>query len=286
MDLSPAQAMPMRAHERRSGALPRTLLIGFIAFLTVIDLFGTQAILPALAQATGVAAPWASPSTPRPWHGGRGLGVAYFSRLSTGGAASWSASPFWRSRRRSWPLRRRRLHGAAHRRRARHGRRLHADLGDLGQHLHERNRPGVFAAITATSRHRSATRRRGLADHLGAGRRPWRWRRRSAGAALASVRPDPRDAHDGDGRGAARHVEIGRGTSGRCCDQFAIVLHVAFTARSPTWLRAGAQPLAVGPMALGSCILVFAPSSSPRSWPAAPSRSGVSAGSVGGLADP
>ena len=50
MDLRPTHAMPMQPmhmHEHRSGALARTLLIGLIAFLTVIDLFGTQAILPA-----------------------------------------------------------------------------------------------------------------------------------------------------------------------------------------------------------------------------------------------
>ena len=42
----------MQAHPDR--ALTRTLLIGFIAFLTVIDLFGTQAILPTLTQTYGV----------------------------------------------------------------------------------------------------------------------------------------------------------------------------------------------------------------------------------------
>src|SRR3954465_12317689 len=55
MDLSPTHAMPMHMHEHRSGALARTLLIGLIAFLTVIDLFGTQAILPALTRAYGVS---------------------------------------------------------------------------------------------------------------------------------------------------------------------------------------------------------------------------------------
>jgi MFS transporter, YNFM family, putative membrane transport protein len=38
----------------RHSALARTLLIGLIAFLTVVDLFGTQAILPALTRAYGV----------------------------------------------------------------------------------------------------------------------------------------------------------------------------------------------------------------------------------------
>jgi predicted MFS family arabinose efflux permease len=57
MDMSHAQTMPMQphanAHAQASGALLRTLLIGLMAFLTVIDLFGTQAILPALAHSYG-----------------------------------------------------------------------------------------------------------------------------------------------------------------------------------------------------------------------------------------
>jgi YNFM family putative membrane transporter len=51
-DLSQSQPMPMHGH--LAGALERTFLIGLIAFLTVVDLFGTQAILPALAKAYGV----------------------------------------------------------------------------------------------------------------------------------------------------------------------------------------------------------------------------------------
>ena len=51
-DLRRSQTMPM--HDHHQGALMRTLLIGLIAFLTVVDLFGTQAILPALTRAYGV----------------------------------------------------------------------------------------------------------------------------------------------------------------------------------------------------------------------------------------
>ncbi|EIM30056.1 MFS transporter [Microvirga lotononidis] len=46
------QAMSMQGHH--AGMVERTLLIGLIAFLTVVDLFGTQAILPALARNYGV----------------------------------------------------------------------------------------------------------------------------------------------------------------------------------------------------------------------------------------
>jgi predicted MFS family arabinose efflux permease len=41
-------------HPGATGALLRRLVIGVIAFLTVVDLFATQAILPSLAQAYGV----------------------------------------------------------------------------------------------------------------------------------------------------------------------------------------------------------------------------------------
>ena len=85
MDLSPTHAMPMQPtpmHEHRSRALARTLLIGLIAFLTVIDLFGTQAILPALTKAYGVtpAAMGFAVNATTVGMAVAGLGVAYFSR--------------------------------------------------------------------------------------------------------------------------------------------------------------------------------------------------------------
>ena len=42
---------PMHAHGDALHVLRRTAIIGLIAFLTVVDLFATQAILPSLAQA-------------------------------------------------------------------------------------------------------------------------------------------------------------------------------------------------------------------------------------------
>src|SRR3954466_8811467 len=85
MDLRPTHAMPMQPmpmHELRSGALARTLLIGLIAFLTVIALFGTQAILPALTKAYGVtpAAMGFAVNATTMGMAVAGLGVAYFSR--------------------------------------------------------------------------------------------------------------------------------------------------------------------------------------------------------------
>ena len=48
-----AASMEMHAHP--SGSLLRTVVIGLTAFLTVVDLFATQAILPSLTHAYGVS---------------------------------------------------------------------------------------------------------------------------------------------------------------------------------------------------------------------------------------
>src|SRR5438067_10763996 len=44
----------MDTHARSSGALLSSTIIGLTAFLTVVDLFATQAILPSLTRAYGV----------------------------------------------------------------------------------------------------------------------------------------------------------------------------------------------------------------------------------------
>ena len=46
---------PMEMHGHSSGVLLRTIVIGLTAFLTVVDLFATQAILPSLARAYNVS---------------------------------------------------------------------------------------------------------------------------------------------------------------------------------------------------------------------------------------
>ena len=50
-----AAAMPVMPARHAAAALVRTLVIGLIAFLTVVDLFATQAILPSLVRAYGVS---------------------------------------------------------------------------------------------------------------------------------------------------------------------------------------------------------------------------------------
>src|SRR3712207_8443478 len=49
-----SQDQPLSMHIHHASTFERTILIGLIAFLTVVDLFGTQAILPALARSYGV----------------------------------------------------------------------------------------------------------------------------------------------------------------------------------------------------------------------------------------
>src|SRR5262249_56657038 len=49
--LSAMDMAPTGAHGHTARVLRRTIIIGLTAFLTVVDLFATQAILPSLAQA-------------------------------------------------------------------------------------------------------------------------------------------------------------------------------------------------------------------------------------------
>src|SRR5262249_60320689 len=53
----PLEAVPTEMQSHPSGVLLRTILIGLTAFLTVVDLFATQAILPSLTRAYRVTPP-------------------------------------------------------------------------------------------------------------------------------------------------------------------------------------------------------------------------------------
>jgi MFS family permease len=76
-----SQDQLMAMHGHHAGTLERTLLIGLIAFLTVVDLFGTQAILPALVRNYGVtpAAMGLAVNATTMGMAVSCLGVAYFS---------------------------------------------------------------------------------------------------------------------------------------------------------------------------------------------------------------
>jgi predicted MFS family arabinose efflux permease len=80
--LSHAHPAPHASIRSASAALRRNLVIGLIAFLTVVDLFATQAILPALAQAYGVtpAAMGFAANASTIGMAVAGLAVAFFSR--------------------------------------------------------------------------------------------------------------------------------------------------------------------------------------------------------------
>jgi MFS family permease len=70
-------------------ALLRSLVIGSTAFLTLVDLFATQAILPSLAAAYGVgpAAMGLAVNAATLGMALGSLGVAFFSRRSSAGEA-------------------------------------------------------------------------------------------------------------------------------------------------------------------------------------------------------
>jgi YNFM family putative membrane transporter len=72
----------MGMQEHHSGVLLRTLVIGLTAFLTVVDLFATQAILPTLTRAYGVtpAAMGFAVNSSTMGMAAAGLVVALFSR--------------------------------------------------------------------------------------------------------------------------------------------------------------------------------------------------------------
>src|ERR1044072_3456371 len=77
-----AAAPEMEAERGGAGALLRTLVIGLMAFLTVVDLFATQAILPSLVKHYQVSrAPMGFAVNASPiGMAVSGLAVAFFSR--------------------------------------------------------------------------------------------------------------------------------------------------------------------------------------------------------------
>src|SRR5439155_8784612 len=83
MSITNAEASPhMPAHHGSRSALVRTFVIGLMAFLTVVDLFATQAILPSLARFYRVspAAMGFAVNASTMGMAAAGLAVAFFSR--------------------------------------------------------------------------------------------------------------------------------------------------------------------------------------------------------------
>jgi MFS transporter, YNFM family, putative membrane transport protein len=75
------ETLVLEPHAHAPGVLGRSIVIGLTAFLTVVDLFATQAILPSLAKAYGVtpAAMGFAVNASTMGMGVAGLGVAFFS---------------------------------------------------------------------------------------------------------------------------------------------------------------------------------------------------------------
>ena len=80
--MSAADALHMDGHGDTARVVRRTIVIGLIAFLTVVDLFATQAILPSLTQAYQVTPAAMSFAVNASTMGMAvaGLTVAFFSR--------------------------------------------------------------------------------------------------------------------------------------------------------------------------------------------------------------
>jgi len=80
--IAAAASPPMQESHPAAGALLRTIVIGITAFLTVVDLFATQAILPSLTRAYGVtpAAMGFAVNASTMGMAVAGLTVAFFSR--------------------------------------------------------------------------------------------------------------------------------------------------------------------------------------------------------------
>ena len=86
----PSEAVQMQMQGHPSGVLLRTIVIGLTAFLTVVDLFATQAILPTLARAYHVtpAAMGFAVNSSTMGMAVAGLAVSLFSQRITAGSAS------------------------------------------------------------------------------------------------------------------------------------------------------------------------------------------------------
>ena len=272
MYLSPAQAMPMRAHERRSGAIARTLLIGLIAFLTVIDLFGTQAILPALAQAYGVPRSHGlRRQRHNHGHGGRGargglLQPSYRPAAWHPGQPDPSGAPDGAPGRYAEP---RRLHGAAIAQGLCMAAAFTLTLAYLCEHCGMSDAAGAFAAYitgNAASNLFGRLLAAGLADHLGLQTTFLALAMLNlAGAALVwfgLTHATPMMAH-GSGSRSPLSIWSEHLKNPSLRPSFAIGFWIlfafigTFTYVNFVLVR---EPLAVGPMALGFVYLVFAPS--------------------------
>jgi len=105
----PLEAAQIEMQGHPSGVLLRTIVIGLTAFLTVVDLFATQAILPTLTRAYQVTPVLPTPAAPLPptspamsrailsavWSRLRSRITWVLPRISTSSQRSISLAPCW-----------------------------------------------------------------------------------------------------------------------------------------------------------------------------------------------
>ena len=270
--MSARRIAPPRRHRR----LRRNLVIGLIAFLTVVDLFATQAILPSLARAYGVSAGRDGLRRQRQHdrHGGGRAGGRLLQpphrppRAASSLSLALLADPDRAARRRARP---RHLHRPARRARPLHGGGVHADPGLSRRALQRRRRrrrarrlrhrqcrqqPVRPAAVGRASPTISASPPTSTSSpllNLAGAVLVWFWLGRTPPMTAQAPRtgsPLATWARASAQRAAARAASPSASAS--CSPS---------SAPSPTstscWSR---EPLAVSPMALGFVYFVFLPS--------------------------
>ena len=272
--MSHAHAAPHLARTAASGAFRRNLVIGLIAFLTVVDLFATQAILPSLARAYGVspAAMGLAVNASTIGMAVAGLAVAFFSRrIDRRARHRRQPGPARRSRPRCWRPRPDLATFTALR--VAQGVFMSAaftlTLAYLGERCSAADAAGALAAYVTGNvasnlfgRLMSAA----VADHLGLATNFYVFAllnlaRRRAGLVLARAH-----AADDGARAAAPPRRSRPGPSicatRRCARGFAIGFLILFAFIGTfTFVNfvLTREPLAVSPMALGFVYLVFLP---------------------------
>ena len=271
--MSHAHSAPHLAATHATGAFGRNLVIGLIAFLTVVDLFATQAILPSLARAYGVmpAAMGLAVNASTIGMAVAGLVVAFFSRRinrRTGIVVSLAllCPPDHAARDRAGP---RHLHRPARGAGRVHGGGVHADPGLSGRALQCRRRRRRARRL----RHRQRRQQPVRPPAVGGGRRPSRprhqllrlrpaqsgWRRAGLVLARAHAVDDGARARTPASPFATwgvhlRNAPLRRGFAIGFLILFAFI--GTFTFVNFVLAR---EPLAVSPMALGFVYFVFLP---------------------------
>ena len=258
-----------------SRAAVRPFVVGLIAFLTVVDLFATQAILPSLARAYGVSpsAMGLAVNASTVGMAVAGLAVAYFSRrLDRRGDRPQpraARGPDGTPGRRTGP---RHLRRAAGRAGPVHVRRVHAPLAYLGERCSAVAAAGALAAYVTGNVASNLFGRllsAAVADRLGLDANFYLFALLNLSGAVLVCAARPRRGRMAPGHPAGsplaiwglhlRNAPLRRGFAVGFLILFAFI--GTFTFVNFVLVR---EPWGVSPMALGFVYLVFLPSILPR----------------------